>query len=96
VKSCWRTWGFLSPSLTEIKRKHGLLRLSDRVFGLTPSFQQLASKDWFKMPIALIEQEYKAIFGKQPDINDLQLLRIALVTPTIMTGDERRLEEVKK
>lgn len=92
--------GLLSPTLNEIKQKRGKLRLSDKIFELPPkmrfSFQQLASKDWFKMPIPLIEQEYKTIFGKDPDINDLRLLRMALVTATIINGDEKRLEEIEK
>lgn len=57
---------------------------------------EMAGSDWHMAPLELIEAEYKAIFGKMPDLNDLRLLRLALLGMLSLAGETERIDQVRR
>lgn len=74
-------------------------KLSDPQYRLTGpqlhGMNELVAREWFRLPLDVIVHEYKSMFGKEPDSNDLRLLRTALITMMVASGDERGLEDLK-
>lgn len=97
---CLEDIGLITPNLRELERKGSEMFYSN-VFEMPPMMRtrllQLAlEEDWFRAPVALIEHTYKDIFGKQPDTNDLRLLRRALLSYILEYDDKARLKEARK
>lgn len=73
-------------------------KLANRQFALAGSqlhaMNELAAKEWHKLPLSIVRHEYKVMFGKEPDVNDLRLLRMALLMMTMTHASEERVDEV--
>lgn len=92
--------GLVTPNLRELQRQGSGVFYSS-TFEMPPMmrtrFLNLAfNEDRSRAPVALVGQTYKDIFGKEPDANDLRLLRRALLSYVLEYGDEARLKEVRK
>ena len=92
--------GLITPNLQEL-RKQGSVMFYDGAFEMPPMMRtrllHLAfDEDWFRAPVALISEIYRDTFRKEPDANDLRLLRRTLISYIFEYGDEARLKEARK
>ena len=97
---CLEDIGLISPNLRELERTDSGMFYSN-AFEIPPMIKTDLLKlafdvDWFRAPVALIRQAYKDMFGKEPDTNDLRLLRRVLISYMLEYEDEARLKEAVK
>jgi len=97
---CLEEIGLISPNLRELERTDSKMFYSHafEIPSMTKAnlLKLTFDVDWFKAPVALIKQAYKDMFGKEPDTDDLRLLRRVLISYMLEYGDEERLEEAMK
>lgn len=57
---------------------------------------QLALQEWYRMPTYMVADHFKTILGREPDIIDLRLLRIALLAMLSVNDSEGKLADAHK
>lgn len=74
--------GIIPPTLDDLTKDQLGKTLLDSTFDFPPrvakDLRELSKKEWSRMPLIMIREEFRRIFTRNPDIDDLRFFRVVL------------------